>query len=135
MLFFIHLFQCDYQAPIHSNNHKHIHMFYIVYRLQKYLYQIIPRDLQETTRHCSISVQFGMVSVSAGAVGAMMAAIIASMLDSCGDYIAYARTMGYPLPPKHAVNRGIAMEGLATVISGNSFLIKYFWCFLRVGVY
>ena len=59
-----------------------------------------------------------MPKVSAGAVGAMMAAIVASMLDSCGDYIAYARTMGYPLPPKHAVNRGIAMEGLATVISG-----------------
>ena len=66
-------------------------------------------------------VQFGIPTVSAGAVGAMMAAIVASMLDSCGDYIAYARTMGYPLPPKHAVNRGIAMEGLATVISGKIF--------------
>ena len=63
-------------------------------------------------------VQFGIPGISAGAVGAMMAAIVASMLDSCGDYIAYARTMGYPMPPKHAVNRGIAMEGLATVISG-----------------
>ncbi len=32
--------------------------------------------------------------------------------------MAYARTMGYPLPPKHAVNRGIAMEGLATILGG-----------------
>ena len=47
-----------------------------------------------------------------------MAAIVASMLDSCGDYIAFAKTMGYPMPPKHAVNRGIAMEGVATIISG-----------------
>ena len=59
-----------------------------------------------------------MPTVSAGAVGAMMAAITASMLDSCGDYIAFARTLGYPNPPKHAVNRGIAMEGIATIISG-----------------
>ena len=66
------------------------------------------------------TVQFGIPTISAGAVGAMMAAIVASMLDSCGDYIAYARTMGYPLPPKHAVNRGIAMEGLATIISGKN---------------
>ncbi len=66
----------------------------------------------------SVAVQFGMVSVSAGGVGAMMAAIIASILDSCGDYIAYARTMGYPLPPKHAINRGVAMEGIATIVSG-----------------
>ncbi len=66
----------------------------------------------------SLAVQFGTPTVSAGVVGAMMAAIITSMLDSCGDYMAYARTMGYPLPPKHAVNRGIAVEGLATVLSG-----------------
>ncbi len=64
------------------------------------------------------AVQFGTPRVSAGAVGAMMAAIIASMLDSCGDYIAYAKTMGYPMPPKHAVNRGIAIEGITTFIGG-----------------
>ena len=48
----------------------------------------------------------------------MLAAILASMLDSVGDYMAYARTLGEPLPPQHAVNRGIAMEGIATAISG-----------------
>ena len=47
-----------------------------------------------------------------------MTAIVASMMDSCGDYIAYARTMGYPMPPKHAVNRGIAVEGMATILCG-----------------
>ena len=63
-------------------------------------------------------VQFGIPMISVGTVGAMMGAIVASMLDSCADYIAYARTMGYPMPPKHAVSRGIAMEGIATIISG-----------------
>ena len=62
--------------------------------------------------------QFGVPTASAGAVGAMMAAVTVSMLDSCGDYIAFAKTMGYPMPPKHAVNRGIAMEGVATIVAG-----------------
>ncbi len=56
--------------------------------------------------------------MSAGAVGAMMAAVTVSMLDSCGDYIAFAKTLGYPMPPRAAVNRGIAMEGIATIVSG-----------------
>ncbi len=64
------------------------------------------------------SVQFGLPTFHASAIGAMIAAILCSMLDSCGDYMAFARTMGYPLPPKHAVNRGIAMEGVATIIAG-----------------
>ena len=38
-----------------------------------------------------IAVQFGMTTESAGAVGGMLAANIASMLSSCGDYIAYAQ--------------------------------------------
>ena len=38
-------------------------------------------------------VQFGIPMISVGTVGAMMGAIVASMLDSCADYIAYARTM------------------------------------------
>ena len=67
------------------------------------------------------TVHYGPPSVSVGAVGAMMTAIIASMMDSCGDYIAYARTMGYPMPPKHAVNRGIAMEGIATILCGMNY--------------
>ena len=64
------------------------------------------------------TVHYGPPAVSVGAVGAMMTAIIASMMDSCGDYIAYARTMGYPMPPKHAVDRGIAVEGMATILCG-----------------
>ena len=38
-------------------------------------------------------VQFGIPMISVGTVGAMMGAIVASMLDSCADYITYARTM------------------------------------------
>ena len=37
--------------------------------------------------------------------------------------MAYARTMGYPIPPKPAVNRGIAVEALATIIGGNHVIV------------
>ena len=35
-----------------------------------------------------------------------------------GDYYACARISGVPPPPAHAVNRGIAIEGLGSLISG-----------------
>ena len=47
-----------------------------------------------------------------------MGTISTFFVVSAGDYIATARACDLPLPPKHAVNRGIAMEGLATVVSG-----------------
>jgi len=49
---------------------------------------------------------------------AMLAATIGSILESIGDYYAVARSCGEPDPPKHAINRGIAMEGLGSFICG-----------------
>ena len=47
----------------------------------------------------------------AGVFG-MLAGIIASLIESVGDYYACARLSGAPPPPTHAINRGIGTEGL-----------------------
>ncbi|KAH9520297.1 hypothetical protein Btru_060442 [Bulinus truncatus] len=51
-------------------------------------------------------------------LGAFMATI-ASVLDSIGDYNAVARISRVPPPPKYVFNRGIAVEGLMSFISGS----------------
>ncbi|PIK43179.1 hypothetical protein BSL78_19964 [Apostichopus japonicus] len=47
-----------------------------------------------------------------------MAGVLASTVESIGDYYACARVSGAPPPPKHAVNRGIGMEGLGCILAG-----------------
>ncbi|XP_061430535.1 solute carrier family 23 member 1-like [Lethenteron reissneri] len=62
--------------------------------------------------------QWGVPSVSAaGAVG-MLAGVVSSVVESVGDYHACARLSGAPPPPRHAVNRGIALEGLGCLLAG-----------------
>ena len=41
-----------------------------------------------------------------------------SILDSIGDYYACARVCRVPTPPSHAVNRGIMIEGVCSLLSG-----------------
>ena len=48
----------------------------------------------------------------------MLAATISSIIESVGDYYATARICALPPPPKHTINRGIAIEGMAGVLSG-----------------
>ena len=70
---------------------------------------------------CSTSLfsgQWGMPTVSTASFMAMLAATITSIIESVGDYYACARISGVPPPPAHAVNRGIAIEGLGSLISG-----------------
>ena len=50
-------------------------------------------------------------------VGYLIATFI-SILDSIGDYYACAVMSRVPPPPRHAMNRGIFVEGICTVISG-----------------
>lgn len=40
------------------------------------------------------------------------------MVESIGDYYACARLVGVPPPPKHAINRGIGIEGLGCLLAG-----------------
>ena len=48
----------------------------------------------------------------------MLAGVIASIIESLGDYYACARISGAPPPPIHALNRGIAIEGLGCLLAG-----------------
>ena len=53
----------------------------------------------------------------AGVIG-MMAAVVAIIIESIGDYYACARLCGAPPPPDHAINRGIAIEGFGGILAG-----------------
>ena len=48
----------------------------------------------------------------------MVAAVLTSMLESIGDYYACAKISGAPPPPKHAINRGLGMEGFGCLLTG-----------------
>ncbi|XP_076878230.1 solute carrier family 23 member 2 isoform X2 [Brachyhypopomus gauderio] len=61
--------------------------------------------------------QWGLPTVSLSSVLGMMAGALASTIESIGDYYACARLSGAPPPPTHAVNRGIAVEGLGCILA------------------
>ena len=48
----------------------------------------------------------------------MLAGVLASAIESVGDYYACARLSGAPPPPIHAINRGIGTEGLGCILAG-----------------
>ncbi|XP_047430261.1 solute carrier family 23 member 1-like isoform X3 [Mugil cephalus] len=62
--------------------------------------------------------QWGVPMVSLAGVIGFMAGIICSMAESVGDYYACARLSGAPPPPKHAINRGIGVEGVGSLLAG-----------------
>ncbi|XP_053407237.1 solute carrier family 23 member 1-like isoform X1 [Mercenaria mercenaria] len=62
--------------------------------------------------------QFGAMSFSSTALVGCLLATILSILDSVGDYFACARACHVPPPPRHAVNRGLTIEGLCTFLAG-----------------
>ncbi|XP_047428965.1 solute carrier family 23 member 1-like isoform X2 [Mugil cephalus] len=62
--------------------------------------------------------QWGVPMVSLAGVIGFMAGIICSMAESVGDYYACARLSGAPPPPKHAINRGIGIEGVGSLLAG-----------------
>lgn len=62
--------------------------------------------------------QWGVPTVSVAGVLGSLAAIIASIIESVGDYHACARLAGAPPPPKSAVSRGIGVEGITTLLAG-----------------
>lgn len=58
-----------------------------------------------------------MPTVSLSSVLGMMAGVLASTMESIGDYYACARLSGAPPPPTHAINRGIGVEGIGCVLA------------------
>lgn len=59
-----------------------------------------------------------MPTFSAAGYMGMLAATVASIFKSVGDYFTAARFSEAPVPPVHAINRGIFTEGFASIISG-----------------
>jgi len=62
--------------------------------------------------------QWGWPDFNVGIILGMIAATLASVIESVGDYNACARAAQVPPPPRHAVNRGILMEGFCCLIGG-----------------
>lgn len=62
--------------------------------------------------------QWGLPTVSFAPVIGMMAAVLATTIESIGDYYACAKLAGARPPPSHAMNRGIATEGLGSLLAG-----------------
>lgn len=66
----------------------------------------------------SHSGKWGIPTVNLAAVVGILAGIICSMAESVGDYHACARLSGAPPPPKHAISRGIGVEGIGSLLAG-----------------
>ncbi|KAJ1091481.1 hypothetical protein NDU88_004605 [Pleurodeles waltl] len=62
--------------------------------------------------------QWGLPTVSAAGVIGMLSAVVASIIESIGDYYACARLSWAPPPPIHAINRGIFIEGISCILDG-----------------
>lgn len=62
--------------------------------------------------------QWGTPTVSLAGIFGILAGVVSSMLESVGDYYACARLCGAPPPPKHAISRGIGMEGIGCLLAG-----------------
>lgn len=59
-----------------------------------------------------------MPTVSLAGVCGILAGVTSSMVESVGDYHACARLSGAPPPPRHAINRGVGIEGVGCLLAG-----------------
>ncbi|XP_072572912.1 solute carrier family 23 member 1-like isoform X2 [Paramormyrops kingsleyae] len=64
------------------------------------------------------SCQWGVPTVSLAGVCGILAGVISSMVESVGDYHACAKLSGAPPPPRHAINRGVGIEGVGCLLAG-----------------
>ncbi|BES87623.1 solute carrier family 23 [Nesidiocoris tenuis] len=62
--------------------------------------------------------QWGVPTVSAAGVLGMLAGVLACTVESISYYPTVAKMCAAPPPPVHAINRGIGVEGLGTVLAG-----------------
>lgn len=61
--------------------------------------------------------QWGSIGFEAGLFFGFVAATLASVIESIGDYHACARSADEPPPPAHAVNRGVMTEGFTFLVA------------------
>ncbi|XP_050425735.1 solute carrier family 23 member 1-like isoform X3 [Adelges cooleyi] len=62
--------------------------------------------------------QWGWPTISVAGVIGMLAGVLACTVESISYYPTTAKMCGAPPPPVHAINRGIAFEGIGTVLAG-----------------
>lgn len=63
-------------------------------------------------------LQWGMPTVTASFTIGIFAGILASMVESIGDYFAVARIAGVAAPSEKRISHGIGMEGVGNVFAG-----------------
>ncbi len=63
-------------------------------------------------------LQWGMPQFTLAFIVGMFAGVVASMIESMGDYYAVARIAGVGAPSEKRINHGIGMEGIGNVIAG-----------------
>lgn len=63
-------------------------------------------------------LQWGMPEFTIAFIIGMFAGVLASMIESIGDYFAVARIAGVAAPSEKRINHGIGMEGVGGVIAG-----------------
>jgi len=62
--------------------------------------------------------QWGTPIIKLSTFIGMVAGVLTSMLESIGDYYACATISGAPPPPKHAISRGLGLEGFGCLLTG-----------------
>jgi len=65
-----------------------------------------------------VPLQWGMPQFTFAFFAGMFAGVLASMIESFGDYHAVARLSGVSAPSKKRINHGIGMEGLGNLFAG-----------------
>ena len=84
-----------------------------------FLYVILTYAIRFSAHFSFVVIgQWGTPTISPASVFGMLAGVLASMIESVGDYYACARLSGAPPPPRHAINRGIGMEGVGCLLAG-----------------
>jgi xanthine/uracil permease len=63
-------------------------------------------------------LQWGTPSFTGAFIVGMFAGVVASMIESYGDYFAVARLAGVGAPSKKRIDHGIGMEGIGNVFAG-----------------
>ncbi|MDZ7702623.1 MAG: solute carrier family 23 protein [Halobacteriales archaeon] len=63
-------------------------------------------------------LQWGMPQFTFAFIAGMFAGVLASMIESFGDYHAVARLSGVAAPSRKRINHGIGMEGLGNLFAG-----------------